>query len=212
MKGQKMSCFTRGRNRGREAAGHQWGHAGVSTRNPAQAWGSPALHQFSDPGCLNHRRGTIITSRDRGPQRVAWSRNQRLSFGLCLNSPQGFGHTGVWEPLSFNKDRNRIERQVENPWEGVSGARSSQALQGCECVWGVTIIQPFFHSTSLYEKTYPIPGMAPKNAGTVVCEQEGHSSCVQEVRSGKCHQARATSYIPECLCGTPEAHRNPPDP
>lgn len=127
-----------------------------------------------------------------------------------MNSPQGFGHTGVWEPLSFNKDRIRIERQVENPWEGVSGAWSSQALQGCECVWGVTIIQPFFHSTSLYEKTYPIPGMAPKNAGTVVREQEGHSSCVQEVRLGKCHQARATSYIPECSCGTPEAHRNPP--
>lgn len=57
MKGQKMSCFTRGRNRGREATEHQWGHAGVSTRNPAQAWGSPTLHQFSDPGCLNHRRG-----------------------------------------------------------------------------------------------------------------------------------------------------------
>lgn len=73
----------------------------------------------------------------------------------------------------------------------------------------MTIIQPFCHSTSLYEKLIPSQGW---HQGVQELLAVNRRDIVIEIRSGKCCQARATSYIPECSCRTPEAHRKPPDP
>lgn len=107
MKGLKMSCSSGGRNRWREAAEHQWVHAGVSTRSPEQAWGSPALRYTLRSWLPQPQKADCNNPlRQRLPKGGLESESE-AQLWFVFNSPRGFSHTQVWEPLSYNKDRNR---------------------------------------------------------------------------------------------------------
>lgn len=94
-----------------------------------------------------------------------------------------------------NNNNNRLDSRP-CVGEGASGAQSSQALQR----WGMTIIQAFFHSASLYEKSIPSQGWHREQELLAVNRRDTVPVLKRYIWSGKWRQAGATSHGPGCAC------------